>query len=81
MAQELEEGAARDAAEWLSRAASPTFAVLALATLAIGGGTPICSAAREVTPLGGMASMYAVMSAFHLAPWLKLISRRRSAPA
>jgi hypothetical protein len=29
------------------------------------------------SPLGGMVPMYLLMSAFHLAPWLKLISRRR----
>ena len=30
------------------------------------------------TPLGGMVPMYLLMSAFHLAPWLKLISGRRN---
>jgi hypothetical protein len=27
------------------------------------------------SPLGGMAPMYALMSAFHAAPWLKLLLR------
>jgi hypothetical protein len=39
----------------------------------------MCSAAHDASPLSGMLPMYALMSAFHLAPWLKLISRRRRA--
>jgi hypothetical protein len=34
----------------------------------------MCGAVHGVSPLGGMMPMYALMSAFHLAPWLKLIS-------
>ena len=30
------------------------------------------------SPLSGMVPMYLLMSAFHLAPWLKLVSSRRS---
>jgi hypothetical protein len=30
------------------------------------------------SPLNGMVPMYLLMSAFHSAPWLKLISRQRS---
>ncbi len=36
----------------------------------------LCSAA---SPLGGMVPMYVLMSAFHAAPWLRLIARRRGA--
>ena len=60
------------AADCLSLAAAPTFAVMALVTAV--GGSPLdafCSA----SPLGGMAPMYLLMSAFHMAPWLKLIGR------
>jgi hypothetical protein len=32
----------------------------------------------DASPLSGMVPMYVLMSAFHLAPWLKLISSRRS---
>jgi hypothetical protein len=32
-----------------------------------------------MSPLSGMVPMYALMSAFHFTPWLKLISRWRSA--
>ena len=70
---------ARAAADWLSLAAAPTFAVMALLSCVTGGDADMmCSAAHAVSPLSGMVPMYALMSAFHLAPWLKLISRRRS---
>jgi hypothetical protein len=44
----------------------------------VSGGAPdmICSAAGA-SPLSGMVPMYLLMSAFHLAPWLKLIRGRR----
>jgi hypothetical protein len=70
--------AARGAADWLSLAAAPTFAIMALLT-AVLGGTPmdaLCSAAHDA-PLSGMVPMYLLMSAFHLSPWLKLLSSRR----
>jgi len=61
-------------AELLCLAAAPSFALMALLTLVGGGGAPdiLCS----VSPLGGMAPMYLMMSVFHTAPWLKLIDRR-----
>ena len=65
-------------ADGLSLAAAPTFAVMALLTAGLGGSPDmLCSIARS-SPLGGMVAMYMLMSAFHLAPWLKLVSRRRS---
>ena len=68
--------AALGAAGWLGLAAAPTFAVMALLTYLFGGGVDmLCS----MSPLSGMVPMYVLMSAFHLAPWLRLISRRRSA--
>ena len=68
------------AADWLGFAAAPTFAIMALLTGGWGGGqmAMMCSAAPDASPLSGMAAMYLLMSAFHLTPWLKLISRRRS---
>ncbi|ANW02611.1 hypothetical protein [Bradyrhizobium icense] len=62
---------------WLSLAAAPTFAIMALLTAVVGGGPldGLCSAA-SASPVGGMVPMYLLMSAFHSAPWLKLISRR-----
>src|SRR5205814_407316 len=65
----------RGAADWLSLAAAPTFAVMALLT-AIGGGGPLDVLCSGASAVGGMVPMYVLMSAFHAAPWLKLISRR-----
>ncbi len=61
--------------------AAPTFAIMALLTGVLGGGPldGLCSAAQHASPLSGMVPMYLLMSAFHSAPWLRLISRRRSA--
>jgi hypothetical protein len=69
--------AAIGAADFLYLAAAPTFAVMALLTGVLGGGSPdaLCSSG---SPLGGMVPMYLLMSAFHTAPWLKLISNWRS---
>ena len=68
------------AADWLCLAAAPTFAIMALLTGILGGGTPamLCSAAQDASPLSGMVPMYLLMSAFHSAPWLNLISSRRT---
>ena len=68
---------ARVAADWLCLAATPTFAIMALLT-ALGGGQPdmLCAAMPPMSPLGGMVPMYLLMSAFHSAPWLKLICGR-----
>jgi hypothetical protein len=64
--------------DWTSLAAAPTFALMALLTVVLGGGQPmLCSAAQDAWGLSGMVPMYLLMSAFHSAPWLKLISRRR----
>jgi hypothetical protein len=69
------------AADRLSLAAAPTFAVMALLTGVLAGGAPdmLCSAAQDASPLTGMVPMYLLMSAFHSAPWLKMISSRRIA--
>ena len=72
--------AALGAAGWLSLAAAPTFAIMALLTSVLGGGNMamICAAGQEPSSLGGMVPMYLLMSAFHLAPWLKLVGKGRS---
>jgi len=51
---------------------------MALLTGVLGNGptNAVCSIAGA-SPLSGMVPMYLLMSAFHLAPWLKLISSRR----
>jgi hypothetical protein len=73
-------GIAARAANWLCLAAAPTFAIMALLTAVSGAGSPdmLCAAAQHASPLSGMAAMYWLMSAFHSAPWLKLISSRCS---
>ena len=69
--------AAFRAAEWLSLAAAPTFAIMALQAGVLGDGSAdmLCSAAHP-WPLSGMVPMYLLMSAFHSSPWLKLMSGR-----
>jgi hypothetical protein len=63
----------------LSLAATPTFAIMALLTGPLGPADTLCSATQHSSSvLNGMAAMYALMSAFHSAPWLKLISSRRN---
>jgi hypothetical protein len=62
------------AADWLSLGAAPTFAFMAALTGALGAHEMVCSAASLTSALCGMVPMYVLMSAFHFAPWLKLIS-------
>jgi predicted phage tail protein len=78
-------GASRDRSEttshlarWLGLAATPTFAIMAVLTAVLGGGSAdmLCSAGHGLS-LGGMVPMYLLMSAFHSAAWLRLISGRR----
>jgi hypothetical protein len=72
--------AALGASDWVCLAAAPTFAIMALTTGVIDAGPHdlLCAAARDASPLSGMAWMYILMSAFHSAPWLKLIASRRN---
>jgi hypothetical protein len=58
-------------------AAAPTFAIMALVAILQDGGVPgmLCSAAHSALPLTGMVPMYLLMSAFHSAPWLRLIAK------
>jgi hypothetical protein len=71
--------AAIGAADFLYLAATPTFAIMALLTGVLGGGPDrLCSA--EASPLSGMVPMYLLMSAFHSAPWLKLIRQAKRRP-
>ena len=64
----------------LSLAAAPTFALMAFLTGLPGSADMLCSAAKA-SPLSGMVLMYLLMSAFHLAPWLRLISGRHAGRA
>ncbi len=62
---------------WLSLAAAPTFATLALWTIVFGDrdAAMICSGGRG-GPISDMALMYLLMAAFHLPCWLRLAARR-----
>jgi hypothetical protein len=62
------------AADWLALAATPTFALMAIAT----GSSPamvLCSTGPGLLPVDGMTAMYLLMSLFHLPPWLRLARR------
>ena len=64
----------------LSLATAPTFAVMALLTGLLGGAAPdmLCRAAHDASPLSGTVPMYVLMSACHVAPWLRLIAGRHN---
>ena len=70
--------AAHGAADILYLAAAPTFAIMALLTGTLGGPADALCAMSGASQLGGMVPMYLLMSAFHSAPWLKLVTGRRS---
>ncbi|MGE5151744.1 MAG: hypothetical protein ACM3II_16625 [Rhodospirillaceae bacterium] len=61
------------AADWLSLAAAPTFAAMALVTALVGGPDMLCAA----SPIGSMVPMYLLMSVFHVGPWLRLAAAGR----
>jgi hypothetical protein len=70
---------ARVPSDWLGLAAAPAFAMMALSTVCLGGGMePLCSATGHGSLWSGMVPMYLMMGAVHSAPWLRLISGRRS---
>ena len=54
-----------------------TFAIMALLTGMLGGPVDALCSAAGASPLGGMVPMYLLMSALHLAPWLKLVAGPR----
>ena len=76
--RENRDAVALGVAGWLGLGAAPTFAIMALLTALSGAGASdmLCSAMQHGPVLGGMVPMYLLMSAFHSAPWLKLISGR-----
>ena len=69
-------GNAGGTADWLGLAAAPTLEMMALLTTFTGGADMVCSATRGAYQFDGMATMYLIMGAFHLPPWLRLVSRR-----
>jgi hypothetical protein len=69
--------AAPGVAFWLGFAAAPTFALMAFWTCFFSCQPDmLCMATQDSSPMSGMTVMYLLMSAFHLSPWLKLISGR-----
>ena len=69
--------AALNAAGLLSFGAAPVFALMALWTGLFGQPDMLCMSMLDTSSLNGMALMYTLMSIFHAAPWMKLISSRR----
>jgi hypothetical protein len=70
--------AALTATEGLALAATPTFAVMAVLSIAVGDAPAqlLCSGGPG-SLLSGMTTMYLLMGGFHAAPWLTLIRQRR----
>jgi hypothetical protein len=66
--------------DWLSLGAAPILGFMAALTAMLGDGPHAvpCSAGSHAWALSGMVPMYVLMSAFHVGPWFKLISRWRS---
>ncbi len=64
---------------WLGLAAAPTFTLMALWS-ALFSSQPdmLCMEMHGSSPMSAMTVMYLLMSAFHVAPWLRLISGRRN---
>jgi hypothetical protein len=63
---------------WLGLAATPGFALMALASGLVhhdGAADVLCASAHAAWSIGGMAPMYLLMSVFHAAPWLRLMAR------
>lgn len=65
----------RGVLDYLTLAAAPVFAAMALISAADAPPIALCSAGSTVLPIDGMTAMYLLMSFFHLPPWLKLAGR------
>ena len=70
--------AAPGAAGLLGLGAAPVFALMAVWTGSFGQPDMLCMSPHGNSSLDGMWLMYALMSIFHAAPWLKLVSSRRA---
>jgi hypothetical protein len=67
------------AASLLSLAAAPTFVAMTLWSAVAGGPEQMmCSSGGSALSPNRMAAMYALMSIFHVSPWLTLISNWRN---
>jgi hypothetical protein len=73
------DAAGSPAASLLSLAAAPTFVVMALWSLVAGAPAEMmCGSGGSASSPKDMAAMYALMSVFHLPPWLALLFTRRT---
>ena len=73
------DAAGTPATSLLALAAAPTFVGMALwSAVADGPAEMMCSGAGSVLSLNVMAAMYALMSVFHVSPWLTLLSNWRN---
>ncbi|MEQ8817595.1 MAG: hypothetical protein RLO51_24385 [Thalassobaculum sp.] len=62
------------AADILSLAAAPTFALMAALSPVVDTTQPgPCTSGAAGAPLGGMVLMYGLMCVFHAAPWLRVL--------
>ena len=68
------------AANFISLAASPIFAIMALLTVFAGerGSIIICSIGQGGSPLLGMGAMYTLMTIVHSPPWFRLLDQGKS---
>jgi hypothetical protein len=69
---------------WLSLAAAPTFAAMALLSGLPGGGAMadrLCVSPPDGWRWNAMVQMYLLMSAVHLGPWVKALARGTSGRA
>ena len=78
-APEMDQAPAASGA-WLSYAAAPAFAGMAVITgLPAEAAPATCLGGAGPGFLGGMAWMYLMMCVVHLPPWLSLLARREAA--
>ncbi|MCH4542297.1 hypothetical protein DK867_20405 [Ochrobactrum sp. POC9] len=69
-----------DASSLIGLAATPTFALMAWISAVGSQDMTMCSGASTFVPVNDMALMYALMSLFHLTPWMKLFAARFQLP-
>src|SRR5260370_11745923 len=71
---ERDNGPARGAADWLSLAAAPTFAIMALLTavVACAPGESLCVAAHDLPP-SGLGPIFVLLLGLPFSPWLELL--------
>lgn len=69
---------ARRLAAWPGLLATPVFAAMAVATYLTGATAMPMMGDADASLLTRMDTMYLLMSAIHLAPWLRLLAHRQA---